>query len=100
MNYWKSVVSKSKHDIAIIRLEQLYPFPEHELKQALRTLCSGKKYGLVSGRTEKPGRMVYHVRSFLTAYLNNAELELCRPRIHGCAFWWLFRVTQKTTSCT
>ena len=42
MNYWKNVANKNKHDIAIIRIEQLYPFPEHELKQALAALCAGK----------------------------------------------------------
>ena len=42
--------------IQMLRIEQLYPFPDEVLAQELRALPEGRNH-LVSGRAEEPGRL-------------------------------------------
>ena len=45
-------------DVAIVRIEQLYPFPSEDYAAALRALSERHRGGVVPGRAAEPGRLV------------------------------------------
>ena len=47
-------------DVAVIRIEQLYPFPWRLLREELAGYAGLSEFYLVSGGTEKPGGLVFH----------------------------------------
>lgn len=53
---WRSVARKAE-DTAIVRIEQLYPFPEDDLAEVLAPY-KNLGHRLVPGRADEPGRLV------------------------------------------
>ncbi len=62
-------------DIAIIRLEQLYPFPEFELKEALKTYAQVKNIVWCQEEPKNQGAWYIMYDRFLTCLPKNAELS-------------------------
>ncbi len=52
------------HNVAIIRIEQLYPFPEDELTADIGALYLSAKNCLVSRRTKNQGAWYCYSTSF------------------------------------
>ena len=55
----------SLEHVAIIRIEQLYPFPKEELKKELVKYKQCDRYCVVSRRAEKPRRLVFYHNTIL-----------------------------------
>ena len=45
-------------DVALVRIEQLYPFPTEEYEAVLRKYVNAQRARVVSGRAAEPGRLV------------------------------------------
>ena len=59
--YYELLEQRRKNElnnIAIVRIEQLYPFPEQELQAVLKEYQHVKQFCLVSGRAAKPRCLV------------------------------------------
>ena len=59
--YYELVAHRREHkirDVAIIRVEQQYPFPHAEFTRGARAVSAGEGSGLVPGRAAEPGRVV------------------------------------------
>ncbi len=50
--------AEGREDIAIVRIEQLYPFPEDDLMEVIAPYTNLNTCGVVSGRADEPGRLV------------------------------------------
>ena len=65
--YYELVAYRREHkigDVAIIRLEQQYPFPHDDFTRGAREVPAGEGSRLVPGRAAEPGRVVPAARVF------------------------------------
>lgn len=53
----------NQHDVAIVRIEQLYPFPHKAMQEVLQQFAHVKDF-VWCGRAAQPGRMVLQPASF------------------------------------
>ena len=67
---------QKQNDIAIIRLEQLYPFPEHELKQALEPYAHVKTVVWCQEEPKNQGAWYIMYDRFLTCLPKSANLVM------------------------
>lgn len=65
---------QKQEDIAIIRLEQLYPFPEHELREALQAYAQVKTVVWCQEEPKNQGAWYIMYDRFLTCLPKKAEL--------------------------
>ncbi len=65
---------QKQEDIAIIRLEQLYPFPEHELREALQVYAHVKSVVWCQEEPKNQGAWYIMYDRFLTCLPKKAEL--------------------------
>ena len=49
---------EGRRDVALVRIEQLYPFPNEEYQGVARPLPAGTRARVVPGRAAEPGRLV------------------------------------------
>ncbi len=54
--------ARKVEDIALVRIEELYPFPEQSIVNVLARYSPKRRPDLVPGRTAQHGRMALHVR--------------------------------------
>ena len=84
---------QKQKDIAIIRLEQLYPFPEHELKQALAPYAHVKTMVWCQEEPKNQGAWYIMYDRFYACVTQERHIRICWTRIHGRPFRRLFRFT-------
>jgi len=71
--YYDLIEAKQKegaNDIAIVRIEQLYPFPQTQLKQILAKYKNADQYFWVQEEPENMGAWAHMVRLFKDVKLN------------------------------
>ena len=59
----KAREDQKKDDVALVRLEQLYPFPAAELTARLRPLCPVRGAGVGAGGAAQHGRLALRPRA-------------------------------------
>ena len=80
--YYELVAHRREHkirDVAIIRVEQQYPFPHDEFRAALAKFPQGEGSGLVPGRAAEPGRVVPAARLFPRRFAAEAGRRVRGP---------------------
>ncbi len=68
--------AEGREDIAILRLEQLYPFPEDDLVEIHGAIQQPQARRLVPGRADEPGRLVQQPASPCAAVLGRHNKAL------------------------
>ena len=69
---------KLEDDVAIVRVEQLYPFPYDEVKAELAKISERKICGLGARRAEKPRCVLPNPPPHRRRYQRRAKTVLCR----------------------
>ena len=70
---------KKAWDVAIVRVEQLYPFPHKAFGAELKRYAECHRGGLVPGRAAEPGRLVLRAALRAREHGRRAEARLRRP---------------------
>ena len=76
---------KKAWDVAIVRVEQLYPFPHKAFARGAEALPERHRGDLVPGRAAEPGRLVLRAALRAREHGRRAEAGLCRPAGLGLA---------------
>jgi hypothetical protein len=80
----KARAPPSSRDVALVRIEQLYPFP-HRNTSGAAPLSARARDRLVPGRAAEPGRLVPDPSSLQEPLEGDARAALFGPRAGGCA---------------
>ena len=75
----------ASRDVAVVRIEQLYPFPGDELRARVAALSECDRSRLVPGRAAEPGRLVPDPASSAGRARSQAGVAVLRPRACGRA---------------
>ena len=62
MNCWPRAMSGKAADTAIVRIEQIYPFPEADFAETLRLYHGAQSGAVGAGRAAQHGRVGFHPR--------------------------------------
>ena len=81
---------KGADDTAILRVEQLYPFPHKAFAAELQQVPERHRHRLVPGRAAEPGRLVLRAALHPREHGRRPEAGLLRPRRLGLAGGGLF----------
>ena len=81
---------KGADDTAILRVEQLYPFPHKAFASELKKYPERHRHRLVPGRAAEPGRLVLRAALHPREHAGRPEAGLLRPRRLGLAGGGLF----------
>ena len=73
--------AEGRDDIAIVRIEQLYPFPEDDLKEVLAPYTNAQTCRLVSGRADEPGCLVLQPAPHASQHQQSQQVS--RTRVRG-----------------
>ena len=76
---------KGSDDVAIIRVEQLYPFPHKAFARRTQEVPEPRRRGVVPGRAAEPGRLVLRAALHPREHAGRPEARLLRPRRLGLA---------------
>ena len=82
---------RAQSDTAIIRIEQLYPFPHKAFAAELKKFPNFNGTGVGAGRAAEPGRLVPDPAQHLREHGSRAETGLCRTSGFGLACGRLLR---------
>ena len=74
-----------KADAAIIRVEQLYPFPHKQFEAEMKRYPNADRSRVVPGRAAEPGRVVPDGALLPREHARRPEAVLCRPSGFGLA---------------
>jgi 2-oxoglutarate dehydrogenase E1 component len=87
---WPRSARKGRDDVAIMRVEQLYPVPAQGLSRGTEEVPEPHRHRVVPGRAAEPGRLVLHAAQHPREHAGRPEAGLRRPRRLGVAGGRLF----------
>ncbi len=88
---------RRKDNVAIIRVEQLYPFPHKQFAAEMKRYYRGNRSGVVPGRTHEPGCLVPDAPLLHGEHARGPESVRRRPAIGGRACWRIPGQAQRKT---